>query len=595
MSTSLRNQLVILFLFVIIIPFLLFAYYSYTKSIEAISITNTKTTKSYLKQAEKNFDIYLSLLNDQVNELIGDKWLQELFSKEASTVEAQEGLSVDMLSFMYQNASSVDAFQVKLYPIKLDGFSQYLSSIGAVSDTEEQHWFRKSRLNRAASWYLIMPSPGEYGKPLLTYVKHFTGLYDSVPKGLIVADLSEDYLSRYFSPSDQFKDQKIMLVNEDGTIYYDSNNNNMTGLVFPSKDYVKFMKSGASDPQSVTMNDQVYLATHVKVTNQPWYVVSLTPLNELTGAINETNRMIVILLIIYLLCCAGLVLYITIRFTQPITHLVKLIRHIEGGNIKYYLPKSDRKDEIGLLYRGIAELLSKIEGLIEEGSLAERRKKVLEFRVLSHQINPHFLYNTLEAIRWKAENHGQPDIGEMVSALGNLLRLSLNQGKEITTLRREIEQVKAYVQIEQARMGQKVRIFYFCDPELLERPFLRLLLQPLIENAIHHSVRDNFEKGKIVIEVRKQNENIVLKLSDNGSGIPNSVIERLNDMEEESVQSSSDLKGVGLFNVNERLKLYFGDDYRIQIESNPNEGTCITILHPILDDEQVNKLQHPQL
>ena len=116
--------------------------------------------------------------------------------------------------------------------------------------------------------------------------------------------------------------------------------------------------------------------------------------------------------------------------------------------------------------------------------------------MLSHQINPHFLYNTLESIRWKAENHGRSEISEMVSALGNLLRLSLNQGKEITTLGREIEQVKAYVQIEQARMGQTIRILYSVDSDLKDVPFLRLLLQPLVENAIQHSVRDNFEQAK---------------------------------------------------------------------------------------------------
>jgi len=594
LSTSLRNRLIFLFFIVIVIPFLIFAYYSHTKSIEAITTTNTKTMKSYLKQAEKNFDIYLTLLNDQVNDLIGNRALQNLFSKDITTVEAQEELSMEMLSFMYQHATTVDAFRVKLYPVKLNDYPQYISAIGAAPDTEEQYWFRKSRLSQTPSWYLIMPRPGEYGKPLLTYVKHFTGLYDSVPKGLIVADLSEDYLSRYFSPSDQFKNQKLMLIHENGTIYYDSDNNKMTGMVFPSTDYVNFILSGGSESQSVTMNGQVYLAAHIKVSNQPWYIISLTPLKELTGAINETNRMIVILLVIYLLCCAGLLLYITIRFTQPIGYLVKLIRRIEGNNIKYFLPKSERKDEIGILYREVASLLSKIQGLIEEASLAERKKKALEFRVLSHQINPHFLYNTLEAIRWKAENHGQYDIGEMVSALGNLLRLSLNQGKEITTLRREIEQVKAYVQIEQARMGQKVRIFYFCDKELLDRPFLRLLLQPLVENAIHHSVRENFDKGKIVIEARRQNDDIVLQLSDNGNGIPDYVLERLNDADAESAQSSSDLKGVGLINVNERLKLYFGSEYRLQIQSVPGEGTCITIKHPLLDEEEAGKLQLPQ-
>ncbi|RXZ83270.1 sensor histidine kinase [Paenibacillaceae bacterium] len=580
-----------LFLAVIIVPFLLFAYYSHNKSIEGISSTNTKMTKSYLQQAKKNFDIYLSVLNEQVNDLIGNPVLQDMFSQEPVSVEDEERLSLEMLSFLYSSSTAVDAFRLKLYPMKPASYLEYLKAIDVPADIEDQDWFRRSRLNQSPSWYLFMPKKGDYNKPLLSYVKRFTGLYDPVPRGLIVVDLSEDYLSRYFSPSDQFQSQKLLLLNENGSVYYDSETNEWTGQLFPSSDYISYLLSGAADSYSITINGIVYLATHVKMDSQPWFMVSLTPLGELTGAIEETNRVMVMFLVGYLLCCAGLIVYITMKFTQPIARLVRQMRRIEAHNLKYPLPASNRKDEIGWLYREVGALVQKIKGLIEEASLSERKKKELEFRVLSHQINPHFLYNTLESIRWKAENHGQNDIGEMVSALGNLLRLSLNQGKEITTLRREIEQVKAYVQIEQARMGKKVRIFYFCDKELLDRPFLRLLLQPLVENAIQHSVREDFDKGKIVIDARREQNNIILSISDNGNGIPESVLGRMNLAGEDRSLSTSDLKGVGLINVNDRLRLYFGDAYQLQIDTGPEKGTRITIRHPILEEDEVERLQ----
>jgi sensor histidine kinase YesM len=226
-------------------------------------------------------------------------------------------------------------------------------------------------------------------------------------------------------------------------------------------------------------------------------------------------------------------------------------------------------------------MTKKIEGLIEQTSRSERNKKELEFQVLSHQINPHFLYNTLESIRWKAENHGRTDIGEMVSALGNLLRLSLNQGKDITTVGREVEQVKAYVQIEQARMGMPLRVLYFFDDEVLALPFMRLLLQPLVENAIQHSIRDNFEKGKVILSGYVEDGDIVIDITDNGKGIPQTVLTQL-DSERESGKGAR-RQGVGLRNVNERLKLYFGNHYKLLIETGEGMGTKITIRHPILD------------
>ncbi|MFF2090558.1 sensor histidine kinase [Paenibacillus sp. NPDC058174] len=590
MATSFRNRMIFIFFLIIIVPFLLFAYYSHIKSIEGISNTNTKMTMGYLLQAKKSFELYLYKLNDQVNDLIGNKQLQDLLVKEPTDAAAEETFAVNMLAFLYQNTPAIDAFRVKIYPIRPADYPSYLSTIGESIQIEERYWFQRSRATISPSWYLSMPRQGAYEKPLLSYVKRFTGLYDRRPRGIIATDLSEDYLARYFSPSAQLKNQKMLLLNEDGMIYYDSSANEWTGQKFPSPSYIKFVASADQGSQAVTIDGQTYLATYVKLDSQPWAMASLTPLQELTGTIDEINRMLVIFLILYLICCIGVIFYITSRYTQPIAHLVRLMRRLETDNMQDLIPKSSRQDEIGWLYSGVSNMVKQIEGLVEEASLAERKKKVLEFQVLSHQINPHFLYNTLESIRWKAENHGRSDISEMVSALGNLLRLSLNQGKENTTLRREIEQVKAYVMIEQARMGQQVRILYSFDEELLDLPFLRLLLQPLVENAIQHSVRDDFQKGKIIISAKREEQDIIISIADNGKGIPASVVEEL---QKEHTPGSSVApgvrRGVGLRNVNERLKIYFGESYQLMIETAPGAGTTITLKHPVLQDgEELN-------
>jgi two-component system sensor histidine kinase YesM len=431
-----------------------------------------------------------------------------------------------------------------------------------------------------------MPEKGKYARPILSYVKRFTGLYDQRPRGLIATDLTEDQLKRYFSSSGQMIDQRMLLLEESGTVLFDSSGNKWTGGMFPSEGFVRAFKTERQGSLTILLDGVQYLVSYVRMDSQPWDIVSVTPLKDLTGTIDEINRVLILFLVVYLICCIGVVLYITMYFTQPIARLVRHMRRLETGDFYPYLPASSRQDEVGWLYRGFSRLINKIEGLIDEASQAERQKKELEFQVLSYQINPHFLYNTLESIRWKAENHGRSDIGEMVSALGNLLRLSLNQGKEITTLGREIEQVKAYVQIEQARMGQTIRILYAMDDELKDVPFLRLLLQPLVENAIQHSIRDNFENGKILISTYKDGTDIVIDIIDNGSGIPQEVLEKLNlDGKVRQEPIGEGPKGVGLRNVNERLKLYFGEPYKLQIETGLDLGTKITLRHPILKDE----------
>ncbi|MGO4546059.1 sensor histidine kinase [Paenibacillus sp. 2TAB23] len=586
LASSFRNRMILIFFMIIIVPFLLFAYYAHIKSIEGISNTNTKMSMSYLLQARKNFEIYLGKLNEQINEVIGNKELQELLEREPLDRAEEEAFTVSLLTALYQATPVIDAFRVKVYPIIPTNYPSYMRTIDESIRIGDQYWFQRSKSTVSPTWYLTMPKQGKYGKPLLSYVKRFSGLYDQKLRGIIATDLSEDYLKRYFSPSDQLKDQKLLLINEHGVVHYDSTANEWTGKEFPSAALISYIKSGDEGSTSIAVEGQTYLATYLKMANHPWTIVSLTPLHELTGTIDEINRMLVIFLVVYLVCCISVVFYITAYYTQPIAHLVRLMRRLEADNLHYLLPWSSRKDEVGWLYRGVSSLVQRIEGLIKEAALSERNKKVLEFQVLSHQINPHFLYNTLESIRWKAENHGRSDISEMVSALGNLLRLSLNQGKEITTLRREIEQVKAYVLIEQARMGKAVRILYACEDASMDLPFLRLLLQPLIENAIQHSVRDDFDKGKIMITSRVEQEDIVIELADNGKGIPDSVLEELEKLEEPTAAFSQSRRGVGLRNVNDRLKLYFGEAYKLKIETAPGAGTKITLRHPILKDGQ---------
>jgi two-component system sensor histidine kinase YesM len=586
LASSFRNRMILIFFMIIIVPFLLFAYYAHIKSIEGISNTNTTMSMSYLLQARKNFEIYLNKLNEQVNEVIGNKALQDLLEKEPRDQAEEEAFTVNLLTVLYHATPVIDAFRVKVYPIIPTDYPSYMRTIDESVRIGDQYWFQRSKATVSPTWYLTMPQQGKYAKPLLSYVKRFSGLYDQKLRGIIATDLSEDYLKRYFSPSDQLKDQKLLLINEKGIVHYDSAVNEWTGKEFPSASFISYMNTGDEGSKSIAINGETYLATYIRMANHPWTIVSLTPLHELTGTIDEINRMLVIFLIVYLLCCISVVFYITAYYTQPIAHLVRIMRRLEADNLHYLLPWSSRKDEVGWLYRGVGSLVQRIEGLIKEAARSERNKKALEFQVLSHQINPHFLYNTLESIRWKAENHGRSDISEMVSALGNLLRLSLNQGKEITTLRREIEQVKAYVLIEQARMGKVVRILYACEEATIDMPFLRLLLQPLVENAIQHSVRDNFEKGKIMITARREIDDIVIDIADNGKGIPASVLEQLEKEEEPSVQFSHTRRGVGLRNVNDRLRLYFGDAYKLHIETGPDTGTKITLRHPILKEGQ---------
>ncbi|MBJ9990106.1 cache domain-containing sensor histidine kinase [Paenibacillus sp. S28] len=579
LASSLRNRMILIFLAITIVPFILFSAYAHTKSVEGIQQANATFSMSYLEQSKINLEAYLAKLNDQMNELIGDKKLQDLLEQPPASSQDEVSASVDLLNIVYQKKKQMDALQLRVYPLNSEAYPTYLRALEVTTSTRNEEWFQNAANSTLPIWHLSMDGGPNRG-PLLSYVKTFTSLHNRTPRGLVVADLADNHFSRFFSPTKRLQGQKFLIVDETGKIVYDSAASEWTGEQLPSPKLLAMRNDRKEGVETLSIYDEKNLIAFVRMDSLPWTIVSLTPMHALTEPITAMQRLLIFFLIAYMLCAVGVVIYLTRNFTQPVFQLVRLMRKLEEGDFSMLIPHQNRKDEIGWLYRGFGSIVRKIEDLILQSTRAERTKRELEFQVLSHQINPHFLYNTLESIRWKAENHGRNDIGEMVSALGNLLRLSLNQGKDITTVGREVEQVKAYVQIEQARIGMPLRVLYFFDEEMLDMTFMRLLLQPLVENAIQHSIRGNFEKGKVILSGRVEERDLVIDISDNGKGIPEEVLKELNDAA--GNRKMAGRSGVGLRNVNERLKIYFGPDYQLRIETQEGKGTKITIRHPIL-------------
>nr|WP_145161219.1 sensor histidine kinase [Paenibacillus terrae] len=579
LASSLRNRMILIFLAITIVPFILFSAYAHTKSVEGIQQANATFSMSYLEQSKINLEAYLAKLNDQMNELIGDKKLQDLLEQPPASSQDEVSASVDLLNIVYQKKKQMDALQLRVYPLNSEAYPTYLRALEVTTSTRNEEWFQNAANSTLPIWHLSMDGGPNRG-PLLSYVKTFTSLHNRTPRGLVVADLADNHFSRFFSPTKRLQGQKFLIVDETGKIVYDSAASEWTGEQLPSPKLLAMRNVRKEGVETLSIYDEKNLIAFVRMDSLPWTIVSLTPMHALTEPITAMQRLLIFFLVAYMLCAVGVVIYLTRNFTQPVFQLVRLMRKLEEGDFSMLIPHQNRKDEIGWLYRGFGSIVRKIEDLILQSTRAERTKRELEFQVLSHQINPHFLYNTLESIRWKAENHGRNDIGEMVSALGNLLRLSLNQGKDITTVGREIEQVKAYVQIEQARIGMPLRVLYFFDEEMLDMTFMRLLLQPLVENAIQHSIRGNFEKGKVILSGRVEERDLVIDISDNGKGIPEEVLKELNDAA--GNRKMAGRSGVGLRNVNERLKIYFGPDYQLRIETQEGKGTKITIRHPVL-------------
>ena len=282
----------------------------------------------------------------------------------------------------------------------------------------------------------------------------------------------------------------------------------------------------------------------------------------------------------------GLTLFLSYQIprsiTRPLQKLNEVTEQVAGGNLSV---RSDihTGDEVGVLSESLNTMIDKINELLAQVTTEQVRLRKAEFELLQSQINPHFLYNTLDAIIWLAEAGEQKKVVSMVRSLSEFFRTSLNRGKDIIPLKEELQHVRSYLEIQQVRYQDILNYEINVPEEELGRYMIpKITIQPLVENALYHGIKNKRGSGKIEIRGRKQEEMLVIELEDNGIGISKERLWQVKDGIQKKVLTGKDI--YGLYNVNERIRLNFGEEYGIDIHSVYGEGTTVRILLPCVEE-----------
>lgn len=309
-----------------------------------------------------------------------------------------------------------------------------------------------------------------------------------------------------------------------------------------------------------------------------WKLLSVTPEKGLSLNNLKMRLFLVFVVAAFLLVLILINTFISSRITIPIQKLEKSVNAIEAGELdtEVYMGGSY---EIRHLGRSIGDMAKRIKALMEDIVAEHESKRRNEFDILQAQINPHFLYNTLDIIVWMIENEQKQEAVKVVTALARFFRISLSKGKSIITVRDELEHVRNYLMIQQMRFKNKFVFKIKADEDVLNLVSLKLMLQPLVENAIYHGMEFMDGDGEICVEVYREADELRFLVRDNGLGMTEKQVEAL--LGEEHHVSSKRGSGIGVKNVMERIKLYFGDAYGLSIWSEPDEGTVITIRLPV--------------
>lgn len=392
----------------------------------------------------------------------------------------------------------------------------------------------------------------------------------------LIISLKENEIKKLFSQFQSEKRAKFYLTNNIGEIY-SSLNTDEVGTKLPY-DVIN------EDYQIVDYKDEKHLLVSYPVSYSNWRLVSLVPYKDTIGSINLVTRTTILIqggfLVLFLI---GLIMLVR-EFTKPISRLHHVTKAIKQGDLTARIHLSGSND-VAQLGHSFNHMLDTIEEMIEQIKIQEEAKRNAELDMLQAQINPHFLFNVLNAIRLKIKMDGNPGSASLIYSLSALLRMTINRNNAFIPLEEELTIVKHYVDLMNFRHQHDVELEIDVNEDVSHFEVPRFFLQPIIENAIIHGI--NNKKETIKITANEQiNKYLELVISDNGKGMDKLTLERLR---EKVFQANSDhygkslqsFNGIGVQNVYQRMKLIYGEAFQMRINSIEGEGSTLTFQIPI--------------
>lgn len=318
------------------------------------------------------------------------------------------------------------------------------------------------------------------------------------------------------------------------------------------------------------------LGTH-KIGYTGWKLVMVSYLSSV-----QKENMKIYQLIFSFLCLAGILMLgvdviLIQKITKPVSRLHQAIQSFGVGKLDVRVDETGI-GEISSLEQGFNQMAGEIQELMDRSISQEQEKRHMERRLLQAQISPHFLYNTLDSIIWMIQGKQYEGAGKMVSLLARFFRVALSKGKDIIPLRQEVEHATSYLSIQNIRFQDKFDFELNIDESLMEYLCPKITIQPILENAIYHGVENMFGDGEIILSIQEHGEDICIEVSDNGEGMTEEQVEKI--LHHDIRKTSGKGSGVGVYNVDSRIKLLYGENYGISIQSELDEGTTVKILLP---------------
>ena len=330
------------------------------------------------------------------------------------------------------------------------------------------------------------------------------------------------------------------------------------------------------------------LVVHRTLPSTGWTIISVAPNQEIFQAVYQLRLIAFIMVAVSLLLILIINIFLSKYIAQPILHLKNLMQSATSGNLDVEIHQIDGQVEIMELYRSFDTMLTELKNLLNRVVTEQKNLKKSELRTLQSQINPHFLYNTLDSAVWAAESNNTDEVIDLITSLSSFYRLTLRSGMDVVSFDTEVHHVSYYLHIMQKRYRDILDYQIDVSPETLQARFPKIILQPIVENAIYHGIKNKRyvkgEQGMIRISAQKVEEHFLeVTVSDTGIGMDEAKAKLLWNKIQEGIPRSG--QSYGLINVNLRLRLMFGEQYTLHLSSCPGSGTTIAIRVPLIEED----------
>jgi two-component system sensor histidine kinase YesM len=338
-----------------------------------------------------------------------------------------------------------------------------------------------------------------------------------------------------------------------------------------------------------TISKEQYLISYSVIPRYDWKIIVSTPIKQIGYQNRMITNIVFIISAVFIILSLGIAYILSINLLKPLTILFEAMRQIKDGKLSYAIPYT-RTDEIGLLYDGFNEMSKNLDTLMEKLYQDELAKKDLQLKMMGYQINAHFLYNTLDVIHWIAQINKVPQITSLVSSLVSYFRITLSEGHDLISIEKVVKLAEDYINIYAIKSEYIVDFIVDIDASFYEYKTLKYIFQPLLENALNHGIEEKAENGIIFFSCERITStqkgvanDLLFTISDSGAGMPPEKLQYLQSMLE-----NNNLNEVGNFalrNINTQIKIYYGNQYGIKIESTPGKGTAVYVRVPVIRED----------